>query len=240
MSKKIDRSRIDDYLDESYYRVQLESYHSRHLRDQFNNIMELVSPYEEEYILDIGTGSGKYPARMSFTAYLTATDFSPVSAKLARRTGNEIGKPDRMHFVQTRGQHLPFAANSYDKVTALDVVEHVNQEEYEAIVDDVFRVLRPGGMFCIYTPNKTYWIEYIYFLIYGRSISPLHFGLKRERELLSPLRTAGFHVQDVYYRPNYPPVMQQLERLIIPLPPHPLQQAPVYPLYPCSLPARLL
>jgi ubiquinone/menaquinone biosynthesis C-methylase UbiE len=218
MPENITESRVSDYLDLDYYKTMAESRTTLHLQDQIKNVMELISPYHGQRILDIGSGSGKFPAMLSQNAYPTVTDFSPVSMRVCKKIAGEQGHPENMHFVQTRGEVLPFATASYDKVTALDIVEHINQEEYEKLAGEVFRVLKSGGTFNIYTPNKTYFIEYIYLLIFGRSISPLHFGLKTEPELVDPLRHAGFDVRDVYFKPNYPPVMKQLERLLIPLP----------------------
>lgn len=217
-TNKINRSRIEDYTDPSYYAVQETGSQSLHLRDQMRNIMELIQPFDDELILDIGSGSGKYPAIMSHTGYPVVTDFSPVSVQFAYELAGKQGKRERMAFVQTRGENLPFMQDTYDKVTALDIVEHINQEEYRKLVREVLRVLKPGGVFCVYTPNKTYFIEYIYQIIFGRSISPLHFGLKTDRELVQPLKAAGFRVQDVYFRPNYLPVLKQLEQVAMHIP----------------------
>jgi ubiquinone/menaquinone biosynthesis C-methylase UbiE len=212
------KSEINDYLDDNYYDAQTTGGSSGHLRDQWANIHELIAPIENQRILDIGCGSGKYAASMSHKAYPTAIDFSPVAMQLTRKTISEQGKLDRSFIVQSRGEELPFASASYDKVTALDIVEHINQEEYEKLVVEVLRVLKPGGIFCIYTPNKTYSIEFVYKLIFGRSLSPLHFGLKTSSELLAPLNALGFEVLDTYYKPNYLPVLRQIEQVLMPLP----------------------
>jgi ubiquinone/menaquinone biosynthesis C-methylase UbiE len=212
------KSEISDYLDDHYYDLQTLGGSSAHLRDQWANIHQLIEPIDNQQILDIGCGSGKYAASMSHKAYPTAIDFSPVAMQLSRKTMSEHGRPERSFLLQSRGEELPFANESYDKVTALDIVEHINQAEYEALVVEVLRVLKPGGIFCIYTPNKTYSIEFIYKLIFGRSLSPLHFGLKTSKELLAPLNRLGFEVLDLYYNPNFLPGLRQIEQAIIPLP----------------------
>ena len=212
------KSEISDYLDDNYYDLQTQGGSSAHLRDQWANIHKLIEPVDEQRILDIGCGSGKYAASMSHRGYPTAIDFSPVAMQLTRRTISEQGNPERAFILQSRGEELPFASGTYDKVTALDIVEHINQAEYEALVVDVLRVLKPGGVFCIYTPNKTYSIEFVYKLIFGRSLSPLHFGLKTSEELVDPLKKLGFEILDLYYQPNYLPVLRQIEQVIMPLP----------------------
>ena len=47
--------------------------------------------------------------------------------------------------------HLPFAASSFDMVTANMVIEHV--EHPDAVLQEVFRVLKRGGLFVFHTPN---------------------------------------------------------------------------------------
>ncbi len=212
------KSEISDYLDEHYYDLQTLGGTSPHLRDQWKNIHELIEPIASQHILDIGCGSGKYAASMSRQAFPTAIDFSPVAMRLTQKTMREHGQPNHAFLLQSRGEQLPFASGTYDKVTALDIVEHINQSEYEHLVAEVFRVLKPGGVFCVYTPNKTYSIEFIYKLIFGRSLSPLHFGLKNTGELVEPMQTVGFEIRDIYYRPNYLPILRQIEQVLMPLP----------------------
>ncbi len=48
-------------------------------------------------------------------------------------------------------EQLPFAASSFDLVTANMVVEHL--ADPVAVVGEVMRVLRPGGCFVFHTPN---------------------------------------------------------------------------------------
>jgi ubiquinone/menaquinone biosynthesis C-methylase UbiE len=47
--------------------------------------------------------------------------------------------------------HLPFPASSFDLVTANMVVEHI--AEPDSVLQEVFRVLKPGGAFLFHTPN---------------------------------------------------------------------------------------
>lgn len=48
---------------------------------------------------------------------------------------------------------LPFPADTFDAVYALHIVEHLTPEEGQAFVAEVFRVLRPGGIFRVSTPD---------------------------------------------------------------------------------------
>ena len=48
---------------------------------------------------------------------------------------------------------LPFADNSIAKIQAQDVLEHVAFEKAVSILDEVYRVLRPGGTFRLSVPD---------------------------------------------------------------------------------------
>ena len=48
---------------------------------------------------------------------------------------------------------LPFADNSIAKIQAQDVLEHVPFEKAASILDEVYRVLRPGGVFRLSVPD---------------------------------------------------------------------------------------
>lgn len=51
---------------------------------------------------------------------------------------------------------LLFSDNYFDAVIAADFLEHVTYEEKKKIVAEAYRVLKPGGIFAIKTPNLSY------------------------------------------------------------------------------------
>jgi len=58
------------------------------------------------------------------------------------------------HRVAGDIQALPFSDNTFEVVTANMVLEHI--ENPAALMSEVWRVLRPGGVFLFCTPNKYY------------------------------------------------------------------------------------
>jgi 2-polyprenyl-6-hydroxyphenyl methylase/3-demethylubiquinone-9 3-methyltransferase len=58
-----------------------------------------------------------------------------------------------IEYRQASGESIPFDADSFDVVICCDVLEHVN--DLEKTIHEVARVLKPSGMFCYDTINRT-------------------------------------------------------------------------------------
>ncbi len=77
-------------------------------------------------------------------------DLSNVVAHQARRNTLLAGHPDRL--VRADIRELPFAEGSFDAVYTMGTIEHI--DEYAQAIEEVRRVLRPGGRAIIGVPHK--------------------------------------------------------------------------------------
>jgi 2-polyprenyl-3-methyl-5-hydroxy-6-metoxy-1,4-benzoquinol methylase len=101
-------------------------------------------------VLDLGCGHGAliHFARRAGYTNTRGVDGSPEQVAAARRLGIEgVEEGDLLATLaaQTDG--------SLDVVVAFDVIEHFTRDELLGFVDQVQRVLRPGGRWIIHTPN---------------------------------------------------------------------------------------
>jgi SAM-dependent methyltransferase len=85
-------------------------------------------------------------------------DISPIAVQQARARGLEA-------HVQ-RPNELPFQKASFDAVTLLEVVEHLF--DVEPTLREIRRVLKPGGVLAISTPNVAYWRRRLDLALLGR------------------------------------------------------------------------
>lgn len=102
-------------------------------------------------ILDVGCGGGFLSNELAKRGFdVTGVDLSSESLRVARAF-DETGK---VKYICADAFNLPFPDNSFDAVSAMDFLEHV--EEPEKIIQEMSRVLKPGGLFFFHTFNRNF------------------------------------------------------------------------------------
>lgn len=99
-------------------------------------------------LLDIGCGRGGLlrvlSGRVPFEQPPVGVDFSGAVLALAARDAARAGIP--LHFVHGTATALPLADRSFDIVTCGYVIKHLSDDELRHCLDEVQRVLAPGGL----------------------------------------------------------------------------------------------
>lgn len=93
-------------------------------------------------ILDVGTGVGGNLPDLSRHGQAYGVELSIAAARHAARAGS---------LVVGDGARLPFADASFGAVVCTEVLEHV--DEPRGVFAEMARVLRPGGLAYVTTPN---------------------------------------------------------------------------------------
>ena len=83
-------------------------------------------------------------------AHAFGIDISPAIVSSARRQFAELDL--RLHGAQSDVRALPFRSASFDAVYSMGTVEHF--DETQQAIEEIFRVLRPGGRAVIGVPNR--------------------------------------------------------------------------------------
>jgi len=105
-------------------------------------------------VLDAGCGTGFGAARLAArAARVTGVDTSREAIEYAR-----AHYPDpRLEFLRGDVSRMPFRDESFDLVSAFEVIEHLR--DWRGFLREARRVLSPQGQLVISTPNKLYYAE---------------------------------------------------------------------------------
>ena len=108
--------------------------------------------------LDIGSGRGALIARVTSRLEVRASACDYTDA-LMELSGQRVDVANLNH------EPLPYADASFDVVTATEVIEHLH--DFRRIVREIQRVLRPGGVCILSTPNILNLNSRLRFLCFG-------------------------------------------------------------------------
>jgi len=125
-------------------------------RGSFDDVQERLRVYLPDLallssggrILDVGTGRGEWLellANAGIEAY--GVDTNAKAVERCRERGLEVVHADALEHMAT----LPEA--SLAAVTGFHVAEHISFEALLELIDNAVRVLRPGGLLILETPN---------------------------------------------------------------------------------------
>jgi ubiquinone/menaquinone biosynthesis C-methylase UbiE len=127
-------------------------------------------------VLDIACGTGYGIGLLSSTAkFVAGVDIDPQAAQEAKK---ECG--DNSCVLLGNGLGLPFADASFDVVTSFETLEHLY--ERSSFLAELRRVLRPGGILILSTPNANYTQP-----VNGKPTNPFHIHEYEPDELLAEL-----------------------------------------------------
>ena len=114
-------------------------------------------------VLDLGAGEGALSARLVDLGYqVTAVDKDQDSFKCEEATFSRIDFDSADEITQLVKQH----EDAFDAVLGIEVIEHV-QDQWQ-YVRQLLKMVKPGGMVLITTPNTTSWLSRLMFFLTGR------------------------------------------------------------------------
>lgn len=149
-------------------------------------VLELIKKYASNkklLILDAGCGTGELMRKLANFGEIIGIDSSEEAIKYAKKRLVDA----RLASIQ----EMPFKNSSFDMVTNIDVIYHMNVDDAAAL-SEVRRVLKPNGILVLRVPANKYLI----------SAHDAHVHTARrysKKELEHKLHETGFEIKLISY-----------------------------------------
>lgn len=131
---------------------------------KIESIIELEKKIKSEHkLLEVGTGSGgiAFYFASHYQQEVFAVDISDNRQFM-----------DGYNFQLVSDTKLPYADNFFDIVISNHVIEHVGEkQQQQEHLDEINRVLKPGGILYLAVPNRWMLIEPHYQLIFFKLVT---------------------------------------------------------------------
>lgn len=190
-----------------WYAQQTPDGHSFRIRKQ--RCMELLRDLPSgAHVTDAGCGPATMIGELLARGFeVTGTDIAPGMIEECRK---RFASNPHATFSVAPAERLPFSDGSQDAVTAMGLLEYLNNED--AVLKEFHRVLKPGGIVLLtypyyWSPTRVWdrlthalaWPLLATGIIKRRDAS----GVKHREYLLNPtlsnIRAAGYEVTDVVF-----------------------------------------
>jgi ubiquinone/menaquinone biosynthesis C-methylase UbiE len=187
-------------------------------------IRDIAREYEQQArlpnpslkILDFGAGIGgsvPYVQKHIPNAQLTCLDLSQRSLEIAEKRF-----PSLAQYAHFDGTRIPFPEEHFDIAYAMCVFHHIDHAEHIPLLQELRRVLRPGGSLFIFehNPNNPLTVRVVNSCPFDENARLIKGGAMKQQ-----LLAAGFASAMIRYRIFFPHllrVLRPLERLLTWLP----------------------
>ena len=123
--------------------------------------LKLLNP-EMENILSVGISTGGSAeinmARMCPKAHVIATTIDERGLKFSIEKMSAFPEFERVEAkIEDVSKPMPYADNTFDYVYARLVLHYLNKQQLSSTLNEIRRVLKPGGVFFIVARNNKEW-----------------------------------------------------------------------------------
>lgn len=208
----------DEYFDR-LHRVTAFAAPARKWRERDRDILSLAKPTTDKTVLDLGSALGDVCFLLApLVREAIGIDASQRAIELAEQRRRDRGLTN-VRFLRADVADLAGVPDrSVDVAGAFDLLEHVDDETVRGMLRALTRVLKPGGVFVAYTPNREHYVERLKARDLILKQFPEHVAVRRPREIRRLLEEEGWRVRSIRYSPAPFPGVRWIERALWRLP----------------------
>ena len=170
-------------------------------KEFYKNALKVINPKKDDKYLEIGFGSGIFINKyLSHVSKIAGIDYSEDMVKLASDINRKLVESGKAEFKQGYASSLLWADNEFTVVAAIEVFFFL--DEIEKTLNEIFRVLKPGGRLIIEMAfNKDDGVDH------KRHIKKMNLKLYSGEEMKKLLKKAGFNdIVIDYYKAFWIPI----------------------------------
>jgi len=181
-----------------------ERFEYAHPIERITRLVPLMSLSGNEKLVDIGCGNALSMTAMKghYEAY-TGVDFSMPFIKAARSRAQSHGILNAEFYCGSAEDFAVDNADRFDVALALDISEHVYDDEWLGISLAIRRMLLPGGRLFLHTPNLEFFVERMKDKNFLLKQFPEHIAVRSMQGNIRILRNAGFKIRHAQNLPHY-------------------------------------
>jgi len=159
-------------------------YPLRHLNPlRFQYFDRFIQDWSTLHVLDVGCGGGytcEFLAQRGAKVWGIDQSAACIEAAQAHAMREFLG----ISYHHGVGERLPFGDRTFDLVLCVDVLEHVDSPSQTLV--EISRVLKPGGLFCFDTINRTWQSRLVMIWLLEDLLREIPQGIHDWRKFITP------------------------------------------------------
>jgi SAM-dependent methyltransferase len=200
-SQRVDKDYAYGEYTADYYGGLLKKQSAASHRLRLRLLDQCLKPAAGDRIVDLGCGAGLVAHHLlKKGCELHGVDLAEEAIKAAVAINSQFPKGHFRVGDASRCEHLE--SGSFDKACSVDVIEHCGSDVMLDIFGEAHRLLKPGGLYYVYTPNPRHWIERLKaWGVMKQDVT--HTGLRLAGPILDGLRSKGFEAVEHLKPPSF-------------------------------------
>jgi len=184
------------------------------------NLLALMEFGDEVSVCEIGCAAGDFLAVISpVIRYGIGLDVSEPAIRAANKLKSKHGLAN-IEFEEVSASDFALRdgnASRFDYVLLLDVTEHIDDVTVAEVLQAAKRLIKPGGLLVIHTPNLTYWLEQLKDKGIIKQLRG-HIAVRNEQQYRALIDEAGFGEPRVLGLPHYRQPLRFIDQLLSRMP----------------------